>query len=105
RRQGMGSRGNGWVEVFNPVDWPKFVRFPAFTRDWERLGLNDDALCAPEIEILKDPTRSPVLPGTGGRGKLRFARPRSGRAAGGVRAVPTVTATAIFRISAPSLWS
>src|SRR5262245_15335021 len=67
------------VEAFRPEEWPQFVRFPAFTRDWERLGLDDTALRALESEILKGPDRTPVVRGTGGLRKIRFAEPGSGR--------------------------
>jgi hypothetical protein len=66
------------VEAFRPEAWPRFVRFPAFTRDWERLGLDDAALRALEFEILKGPDRPPVIRGTGGLRKIRFAEPGSG---------------------------
>jgi hypothetical protein len=33
--------GNEKVEPFDPEKWSRFVRFPSFTRDWERLGLDD----------------------------------------------------------------
>lgn len=71
--------GGGRVEDFRPEEWPRFVRFPAFSRDWERLGLDDAALRALEIEILKGPSRAPVIPGTGGLRKIRFTDPGSGR--------------------------
>jgi mRNA-degrading endonuclease RelE of RelBE toxin-antitoxin system len=67
------------VEAFRPEDWPRFVRFPAFSRDWERLGLDDAALQALESEILKGPDRTPVIRGTTGLRKIRFAVPGSGR--------------------------
>jgi hypothetical protein len=67
------------VEGFRPEDWPRFVRFPAFTRDWERLGLDDAALRALESEILRGPDRTPIIRGTGGLRKIRFAEPGSGR--------------------------
>jgi hypothetical protein len=73
------SGGGGRVEPFKPEEWPRFVRFPAFTRDWERLGLDDAALRALEREILKDPIRPPVIRGTGGLRKIRFAGPGTGR--------------------------
>jgi mRNA-degrading endonuclease RelE of RelBE toxin-antitoxin system len=71
------------VDLFRPEEWPRFVRFPAFTRDWERLGLNDAALRALETEILKDPSKSPVIQGTGGLRKIRFSEPGSGRGRSG----------------------
>lgn len=67
------------MQGFEPAEWLRFVQFAAFTRDWERLGLDDEALRALELEILKAPTRSPVIRGTGGLRKLRFAPPGSGR--------------------------
>jgi hypothetical protein len=61
------------LDSFDPEKWPRFVRFPSFTRDWERLGLDDSDLRALEMEILKDPTRAPVIQGTSGLRKIRFA--------------------------------
>ena len=69
------------------VEWSKssgpktgrFVRFPAFSRDWERLGLDDIALRLLESEILRAPDRAPIIRGTGGLRKPRFAEPGSGR--------------------------
>jgi hypothetical protein len=66
------------MEAFKPEAWPRFVRFPVFTRDWERLGLDDSALRALEIEILRGPDRNPVIRGTGGLRKIRFVDPRDG---------------------------
>lgn len=54
------------MEPFAPEKWPRFVRFPSFTRDWEHFGLDDGDLLALELEILKDPTRAPVVRGTSG---------------------------------------
>jgi hypothetical protein len=71
------------VETFRPEAWPRFVRFPAFTRDWERLGLDDSALRALEIEILRGPSRNPVIRGTGGLRKIRFVDRGSGRGKSG----------------------
>jgi hypothetical protein len=39
------------MDPFKPEDWLRFVRFPAFTRDWERLGLSDADLRALEVAI------------------------------------------------------
>jgi hypothetical protein len=65
--------------LFKPEEWPRFVRFPAFTREWERLGLDDAALQALEMEILKGPGRAPVIQGTGGLRKIRYNEPESSR--------------------------
>jgi hypothetical protein len=71
------------VGPFDPEKWPRFVRFPSFTRDWERLGLDDADLQSLELEILKDPTRAPVIQGTGGLRKIRFAGLRAARGKNG----------------------
>jgi hypothetical protein len=71
------------VEPFKPEDWLRFVRFPAFTRDWERLGLTDRDLRALEVEILKGPDRPPVIRGTGGLRKVRYVEPGAGRGKSG----------------------
>jgi hypothetical protein len=71
------------VDGFRPDQWPRFVRFPTFSRDWDRLGFDDAALRNLELEILRDPTRAPVISGTGGLRKLRIADPKSGRGKSG----------------------
>jgi hypothetical protein len=71
------------VESFHPEEWPRFDRFPAFTREWERLGLDDAALQALEMEILKGPGRAPVIQGTGGLRKIRYNEPGAGRGKSG----------------------
>ena len=67
------------MDPFDPEKWPRFVRFPSFTRDWERHGLDDADLRFLELEVLKDPTRAPVIQGTGGLRKIRFAGLRAAR--------------------------
>jgi hypothetical protein len=61
----------------------RFVHFPGFLRDWERLGLNDTALRALEQEVLNAPDKAPVLEHTGGLRKMRFTPPGSGRGKSG----------------------
>jgi hypothetical protein len=79
------SRADGGnpADPFRPEEWPRFVRFPAFTRDWDHLGLDDAALRALEIKILKAPGKPPVIRGTGGLRKIRFTEPGSGRGKSG----------------------
>ena len=71
------------MDSFDPRKWPKFVWFPSFVRDWERLGLDAEDLRSLENEILKDPSRSPVIKGTGGLRKLRFSGRKSTRGKSG----------------------
>jgi hypothetical protein len=61
----------------------RFVHFPAFSRDWRRLRLGDEALRALENELIESPDRGPVLEHTGGLRKLRFSPPGSGRGKSG----------------------
>jgi hypothetical protein len=53
----------------------RFVHFPTFSRDWQRLRLGDEALRAIENELIESPDRAPVLEHTGGLRKLRFSPP------------------------------
>ena len=57
-----------------PEDWLHFVHFPWFVARWHDLGFGDDDLRALEVLIMADPKKGPVIPGTGGIRKLRFAR-------------------------------
>jgi phage-related protein len=63
----------------DPSEWPKFIELPGFTRAWLALDLGDDDLLALQSAILEGPSRHPVVSGTGGLRKIRFARPGSGR--------------------------
>jgi mRNA-degrading endonuclease RelE of RelBE toxin-antitoxin system len=53
----------------------RFVQFPQFLRDWQRLGLEDEALRALEQVLIGSPDKAPVIEHTGGLRKLRFAPP------------------------------
>lgn len=61
-----------------------FVYSSVFARQWERAGFSDEDLTELERAIMTDPTGSPIIEGTGGVRKLRWARPGSGKS-GGVR--------------------
>ncbi len=75
------------MDHFDPEKWPSFVWFPAFLRDWERLGLDGEDLRALELEILKEPTRAPVIKGTAGLRKHRFSGRKSTRGKSGANRV------------------
>jgi hypothetical protein len=62
--------------VFKPEDWLRFVQFDHFVAHWKTLGLGDDDLRALEVAIMAAPAAAPVVAGTGGLRKLRFAPPR-----------------------------
>ena len=53
-----------------------FIETSEFTKSWEKLGLNDeDDLLSLQLSIMAAPKRAPVVKGTGGLRKLRFAPP------------------------------
>jgi hypothetical protein len=64
---------------FDADNWPKSIELPGFTRAWASLGLSDDDLTTLQTAILDGPNRHPVVSGTGGLRKIRFARPGKGR--------------------------
>ncbi len=64
---------------FDPTEWPQFVELPGFTRAWAALALDDGDLQALQAAILSGPDRHPLVSGTGGLRKLRFARPGEAR--------------------------
>lgn len=60
----------------DPKDLLVFLEMPGFMDDWSDLDLDvEDDLLALQITIMLDPQGSPVVPGTGGLRKLRFAPP------------------------------
>lgn len=60
--------------IIDPQDFLTFVELDEFIDDWKKLGLNDDEdLFALQIVIMANPEGSPVIEGTGGLRKLRFA--------------------------------
>jgi hypothetical protein len=62
--------------VQNPVRLLWFVQVDQFVSAWKKLSLIDEDLRALEFQIIGDPTGAPVVAGTGGVRKLRFAPPR-----------------------------
>ena len=61
-----------------PSRWLRIVQTGQFLRKWSSLGLNDDDLVALEVEILRGPDRHPIVKGTDGVRKIRFARAGAG---------------------------
>src|SRR5688572_26057880 len=59
------------------ADLLHLVELDEFVQDWDKLGLNDDDdMWALQLEIMRAPERAPLVQGTGGLRKLRFAPPR-----------------------------
>ena len=61
-----------------------FIEVPLFTKRWKEIGLSDEDLLALQIMLLKDPESGPVMEGTGGIRKVRFALENRGKS-GSVR--------------------
>jgi hypothetical protein len=60
--------------LLKPEDFLHFVELPEFSEDWDALGLDDeDDLTALQMAIMANPKGAPVVQGTGGLRKLRFA--------------------------------
>lgn len=56
-----------------PEDIMTFIQLGPFAKGWKRMGLNDLDAKALEMAITTAPQGPPVIPGTGGLRKLRFA--------------------------------
>ena len=50
-----------------------FIELPIFRSRWKAMDLNDDDLARLQRELLEDPKVGPVMQGTGGVRKMRFA--------------------------------
>jgi hypothetical protein len=58
---------------FDPERWLTFIEAKGFSDDWNDLGLEDDELRTLQIGVMLSPKKAPVVQGTGGLRKLRFA--------------------------------
>jgi hypothetical protein len=64
-----------------------FIETGVFTASWQRLRLTDDDLSALQSSIMSRPKGQPVIQGTGGLRKIRFAAQGQSRGkSGGFRA-------------------
>lgn len=52
---------------------------PEFDRQWKAMGLTDDDLKKLQFELLNEPTKAPVIKGTGGLRKVRVNLPGKGK--------------------------
>ncbi len=59
--------------LFDPEELLTFIEMQGFSDDWKRLGLGDEDLQALQIMIMLQPEGPPIVSGTGGLRKLRFA--------------------------------
>ncbi len=65
--------------TWDASEWPSFLHLDVFDEEWSDLGLGDDDLRELQGAILASPERSPVVRGTGGLRKIRFAPSREAR--------------------------
>jgi hypothetical protein len=66
--------------IADPQGLLNFIHAHGFESDWKDLGLKDEDIWVVQLMIQSDPEGQPVVKGTGGLRKLRFAPPRkSGR--------------------------
>ena len=61
-----------------------FIQTDEFSRNWDEFGFTDDDLRRLEFDIMMKPHKYPVMQGTGGLRKARFAFKHHGKS-GGVR--------------------
>jgi hypothetical protein len=71
----------------NSSRWLRIVQTSPFLRKWFNLGLDEDDLLTLELEIMKGPDLCPIIKGTGGVRKVRFARAGTGRGKSGAHRV------------------
>ncbi len=64
-------------------EWPTFLHLDIFDDEWSDLGLGDDDLQELQSEILASPERYPIVRGTEGLRKIRFAPTREARGKSG----------------------
>ena len=83
------ASGNGHSSRSSPTPswdssaWPTFLHLDLFDTEWSDLRLGDDDLQELQSAILASPERHPVVPGTEGLRKLRFAPAREARGKSG----------------------
>ncbi len=61
-----------------------FIQTHEFSKRWDELGFDDDDLMRLENDIMSDPEKYPIIKGTGGLRKARFAFKNRGKS-GSVR--------------------
>lgn len=63
-----------------------FIRLSSFIKAWDAIGLSEDDYQELETMLLKNPQLGPVIEGSGGVRKVRFAVPGKGKR-GGARVI------------------
>ncbi len=63
----------GIVKVTEETMIRTFIQTGEFSRNWDRLGFDDEDLRQLELDIMNNPDKYPVMKGTGGLRKARIA--------------------------------
>ncbi len=82
----------------------RFLHFHGFDREWANLGLSDEALRVLQKALASDPHLGPVVAGTGGLRKARFAPPESGRGKSGAFRVGYVHLPQLRTVLLVTVW-
>jgi hypothetical protein len=77
------SAGGSSRYTWEASEWPTFLHLDIFDDEWSDLGLGDDELQELQGAILASPQRHPIVRGTGGLRKIRFAPSREARGKSG----------------------
>jgi len=72
---------------FKPEDLLRFIEMKPFTEGWKQLGLGDQDLFALQVMIMLGPKGPPVVAGTRGLRKIRFAPKSWGKGKSGAARV------------------
>lgn len=59
-----------------------FIQTTEFSRNWDRLGFDNEDLRILELNIMENPDRYPIMRGTGGLRKARIAIDNKGKSGG-----------------------
>jgi hypothetical protein len=77
-RSGHSSGGPSRY-TWEASEWPTFLHLDIFDAEWADLSLEDNDLQELQSAILASPERHPIIPGTEGLRKIRFAPSREAR--------------------------
>ncbi len=78
-----GASGGSSPFTWEASEWPTFLHLDIFDDEWSDLGLGDDELQELQSAILASLERYPIIRGTGGLRKIRFAPARAARGKSG----------------------
>jgi hypothetical protein len=85
-------------------EWPTFLHLELFDEEWSDLGLRDDDLQELQSAILGSPERFPIIQGTDGLRKVRFAPSREARGERGAYRVAYVPIREFGFILLMTIW-